>query len=188
MCMMMAGFAVGALQAVMSYQAQKQQADQQNEYYRQNAEQANAALRSEYAASQNQRLGDRAQADQQLEETDIAAMKARGTARASADQAGVTGLSVDSLVNDFYAQQGRRDQSIDQNYQTASDDIRGQMDSQYAQGQQRISSVRRVAPPSFATALIGIASAGVRALTPSSYGGGMGGYGASPVGGMDFTG
>lgn len=168
MCMMvlpMLSLALGAGQAIMGFQAQSQAAERQNQFYQQNAEAANAAVANQYAFTQLQRNEERAAADQDKTETDIAAMKARGTAITAAGESGVSGLSVDALVNDYYGRQGRRDQSIDQNYQMRSDYLTAQMDQQQAGATSRINSVQRVAPPSFADALLRIGSAGLNAAT-----------------------
>lgn len=142
--------------AVVGYAAQKQQADQQNAYYAQNARAAQMAAVNQYANQQNQIIQKRNAASQQVEETHIAALKARGTAHVASGEAGVTGLSVDALIDDFYGREGRRVDSIDQNYEMDRDYMRANMESTEAQAQQRINSVRQASEPSFADAAIRI--------------------------------
>lgn len=195
MCMMAAlpilSLAVGAGQAIMGFQAQSQAASRQNAFYYQNAEAANKAVSDQYAFTQLQRQDQRASADQDKMQTDIAGMKARGTAVTAAGESGVSGLSVDALIGDYWGQQGRRDQSIDSNYAMQSDYLTGQMSTQYAGATSRINSVQRAAPPSFADALLRIGGAGVNAMTlatrQSYYGGMGGGYGGGFASGYDGT-
>lgn len=54
-------------------------------------------------------------AGQQIQQNQLAAMEARGRARASAGEAGVAGLSIDNLYNDFYRQQALSDDAALQN-------------------------------------------------------------------------
>lgn len=142
--------------AVVGYAAQQEQARQQNEYYARNARAAQMAAVNQYANEQNAIIQKRNAATQQVEETHISAMKARGTAWAAAGEAGVTGLSVDALIDDYYGREGRRVDSIDQNYEMDRDYMRAQMESTRAQAEQRINSVRQASEPSFADAAIRI--------------------------------
>ncbi|MCL8384159.1 MULTISPECIES: hypothetical protein [Xanthobacter] len=149
---------------VASYQAAKSQADAQNQMYRENARDANKAADNQYAALQHKSIQERNAADQKLFENNIDALRARSQARTSAGEAGVTGLSVNALVNDLWAQQGRRDDATMQNYQTARDDAYAQMDQVKANTQSRINSVQRAKSPSFLPFLIGGISGGLGAF------------------------
>jgi hypothetical protein len=142
--------------AVVGYAAQKQAADQQNEYYRQNALAAQKAAVNAYANQPNAIIQKRNEASQQITETHIAALKGRGTAYAAAGEAGVTGLSVSALIDDYYGREGRRVDSIDQNYEMDRDYMRANMESTRATAEQRINSVKQAAEPSFADAAIRI--------------------------------
>lgn len=161
----MLSFGVGALQAVTGYMAQSQAADRQNAYYAANARAAQQAAVNQYANEQNAIIQKRTAASADIQETNIAALKARGTVQNAAAEAGVSGLSVDELVGDYYGRQGRRVDSIDQNYQMDRDYLRAEMDSTQATAQQRINSVQQAAPPSFGDAFLRIASAGLGAAT-----------------------
>jgi hypothetical protein len=149
--------ALGAMQGVMSYSAQKQAANDQNAYYMANARAAQQAAVNSYAAEQNQAIQKRNAASQQEMETRISGMQARGTARTAAGESGVSGLSVDALVNDDYGREGRRIDSIDQNYAMDRDYLRAQMESTEAQATSRINSVQRARGPSFGDAMLPIA-------------------------------
>lgn len=142
--------------AVVGFAAQQKQADEQNAYYARNARAAQMAAVNQYANEQNAIIQKRNAAGQQVEETHISAMKARGTAWTAAGESGVTGLSVDALIDDYYGREGRRVDSIDQNYEMDRDYMRAQMESTRAQAEQRINSVRQASEPSFADAAIRI--------------------------------
>ncbi|NPU64597.1 hypothetical protein HL667_06270 [Bradyrhizobium sp. 83012] len=142
--------------AIVGYAAQKQAADEQNAYYARNARAAQIAAVNQYANEQNQIIQKRNAASQQVDETHRAALQARSTARVAAGEAGVTGLSVDALINDYYGREGRRVDSIDQNYEMDRDYMRANMESTRAQAEQRINSVKQAAEPSFADAAIRI--------------------------------
>lgn len=140
---------LGVAQSIVGYQQAQQQAERQNEYYRQNAEAANAAARAAYANLNAQRDNERLSATADKTGIAIKALQARGAAREAAGSAGVTGLSVDALVNDYSAQEGRQNEAVDINYQLASDNVRSQMDAIHSNTEARINSVQRAQPPSF---------------------------------------
>jgi hypothetical protein len=94
----------------------------------------------------------------------------------------VTGLSVDALVNDYYGREGRRLDSIDQNYEMDRDYLRADMDNTQSTAQQRINSVQRATPPSFADAALRIGGAILGGFTQNArqqYAMNGGGYSAN---------
>lgn len=154
-------FGVQALGAVAGFAAQSQQAAAQNEYYEENRRQAIKAQVNEYAHQQNKILQENRSASAEIFETKIEAMKARSTANAAAGEAGVTGLSVQALLNDYYGREGRRVDSLTQNYEMTRDNVRAEMDATQSKAIARINSVQRAAKPSFADAAVRILNAGV---------------------------
>lgn len=151
-------------QAVAGFAAASQQAAAQNAYYEQNRKAAVAAANDRYASLSNRLIQERAAASQELQEKQIAALKARATATVSAGESGVTGLSVEALERDFLAQQGRQAQAIQTNFDIRRDYARDEMNATYHQAVGRINSVQRAAKPSplpfIFQALGGIAKAG----------------------------
>ncbi len=150
--------------SMASYSAAKQQADQQNQMYRDNARDANKAAESQYSAAQHRGVQERNSAEQRLFESNVDALKARSQARTAAGDAGVTGLSVNALINDLWSQQGRRDDATMQNFETARDDTYAQMDQVKANTQSRINSVQRAKPPSMLPFLISGVAGGLKAF------------------------
>lgn len=169
MCVGAVGMAIGqfvisAASSVMAYQQQATQAEAQNEYYENNRREANQAAVNTYASQQNRALQEQKAASQQKQEVAVEGLKARSTAEVAAGESGVSGLSVDALVGDFYGQQGRYERTLDNNYAMQSDYLRGEMDATQSQAQGRINSVQQAQKPSFAGAAIRILGAGLDAF------------------------
>ena len=97
--------ALGAAQAGMQIQGQRQQAKTQAEVQRR----ASAAERQRYlhevSSMRIQQGQEQVAAAQKMSESARKAMEARATARVSAGEAGVAGLSVDALINDLTRQE-----------------------------------------------------------------------------------
>lgn len=157
----MIGMALSVAGGVAGYAAAKQQADTQNQMYRENARDANDAAENQYAAIQHRTLQERQAAGQQLFQSNIEGLKARSEARTAAGDAGVSGLSVNMLVDDLWAQQGQRDVVTNLNYETARGEARSQMDQVEAGTKSRINSVQRAASPSILPFLISGVSGGL---------------------------
>ena len=163
-------FAVSAMGAVAQYQQQQQAAEQQNAYYLANAQAANRAAMAAYANQQTEMNLKLQAADQDVIGRRIEGLKARGVARNAAGEAGVTGLSVDALVNDFYGAEGRAVDAVNTNFEIERQNILAQMDATYRQTEARINQVQRATPPSFMGAAVRIAGGALSAL--SGFGGG----------------
>lgn len=159
--MTLAQFALSAAGAITGYSAEKQQAAAQQQYYENNRIAANKAAVNTYASQQNRALQEKAAASQEEQKLNIDAMKGRSTAHVAAGEAGVSGLSVDALIADYYGQQGRYERTLSNNYQMNADYLRGEMDATQAQTEGRINSVQQAQTPSFADAALRILGAGV---------------------------
>jgi hypothetical protein len=170
MALPLIGLAAGIGSSVMGFMGQQQAADNQNAYYTANAKAANQAAVNSYAYQQNALVQKSNAALQQKQQTSVEALKARSAARVSSGEAGVTGLSVDAIIGDYYGQEGRRMDSIDQNYEMDRDYLRAEMESTQAQTTSRINSVQRVEGPSPLGLLFKIGSnvAGYGAATSKS--------------------
>ncbi len=104
-----ASFAVTAGQALLSYQAQGEEAANTRAYQQQQATVANR----QYIAEANQ-LGTRQmqemdRASSELIRNNLEAARARSKAATQANEAGVQGNSVEAIAQDIYAQQGAID-------------------------------------------------------------------------------
>lgn len=166
MCVGAVGLAIGqfvlsAASSVAGFMQQQQQFDAQQQMYENNRIAANKAAVNRYASQQNRALQERAAASQEAQNLQTDAIKSRATAEVAAGEAGVTGLSVDALIQDFYGQEGRFERTLANNYQMQSDYLRGEMDVTQAQAEGRINSVEQPIKPSFAGAAIRIFGAGL---------------------------
>jgi hypothetical protein len=161
--MAVAQFALSAAGTVAGFVGQSQQAEAQQEYYKNNRDAANKAAVNTYAANQNRALQERKAASQETQQLQTDAVRARSTAEVAAGEAGVSGLSVDALIGDYYGQQGRYERTLDNNYQMQADYLRGEMDATQAQAEGRINSVQQGQKPSFADAAIRILGGGLDA-------------------------
>lgn len=154
--------------AAAEYSAAQDAANAQNAYYMQNAREAQRAAVETYV-HQNIRLNqEKMAADQEAFENSVKALEKRGTAFASAGEAGVSGLSVDALVGNIFAQEGRQRMSVDTQYQMNRANVLSEMEETHGRAQARINSVQRANSPSAASYIIKGLSGAVGAFRPTS--------------------
>ena len=108
---------LGALQANHSYQGQKQQAKAQEQMQRNASIAEQQRYLSEVSASRLRERQEKVAAAQRIQQSTTKAREARATARVSAGEAGVAGLSVDALINDLTRKEGEFNFSIQQQLQ-----------------------------------------------------------------------
>lgn len=110
-----AGFT--AASSLVQYRAQQQQAAAQQAYQQQlqiqTRNNAMAAYRNDLLAQDRRVEEERVRASQEEFENSLEAQRRRATARVSASESGVSGLSVDALLADFYRQEARLSDQID---------------------------------------------------------------------------
>jgi hypothetical protein len=140
--------------AAAEYQAANDAADQQNQYYLDNAKAAQTAAANTYAFQQYRILQEKEAAEQDAFEIQVGGLKKRGTAYTSSGEAGISGLSVDALIGDLFAQEGRQQMSNATQYQMDRNKIVAEMEGTRAQAEARINSVRRANYPSAASYII----------------------------------
>ena len=110
----------------MSLYGQKQQADQQTEYQNNlqmqrdqqiavNTDLANKAAAAKQADINTQVVQKEAAAGDEFAQNAIGAAEARATATVASGEAGVAGISVDALINDFSRKEGRYADSVGTN-------------------------------------------------------------------------
>ena len=144
------GAVLSIAQAGAGFAAASQQADAQNAAYESNRQASIVAMTDRYAAINNDTLAQREAASQDLQQKRTEGLVARSKAATSSGEAGVTGLSVDALLNDFQAQQNRKEASILTNYDIKRQHNADELISTRNQAIQRIQSVRQAASPSAA--------------------------------------
>lgn len=109
--------AVSAAGTGASYSAQHQKAKAQANHQRKVAEGTNTAANRAYLQQVSQEQG---ASKQKLSAAQREARQAQSAARVSAGEAGVSGLSIDALLDDFNRQRRTQASAIQKNYQWAS--------------------------------------------------------------------
>lgn len=141
------GVIAGIGSAAVGYADAVGKANAQNQYYMENAAAAQRSTVNSYTNLNIRSDQTRASAVGAATEQAIEAMRRRGTAQVAAGEAGVSGLSVDALIGDIYAQEGRRLSGLQQQHSADQLAIRAQFDDVQAQGQRQINSVQRAVAP-----------------------------------------
>ncbi|WP_448955725.1 virion core protein, T7 gp14 family [Labrys neptuniae] len=160
-----ASFAIGAASSVANYMGQQSAADAQNQMYEANRKNAVAAY-EEKALGLGQRQAqemDAAAADKF--DTALEARAARATTSVAADQNGVAGATVDGLLRDMYAQEGRYGGRVDTNTDWSMAQIQQDKKSASYQTVSQVNSVPRGQKPSFMNLGLQIAGAGLNATS-----------------------
>jgi len=159
-----ASMGLGIASSMMEYQGAKSQYAAQQEFAKRNA--INAANQ---AATQYSNLNIRAQEEdlarhQQKFQTGIEAAQAASTMEVAASQGGVAGLSVDQMLRDLYAQEGRNSAALDANHQISRRYLEGEKKAAQLSSQSQINSIPIPEKPSFAPYLIKAFGSGLDSL------------------------
>lgn len=157
----MIGLAIGAAQSVMTYQAEVSAAEQQNQFYRDNAARANKAAQEQMFQTQQRMFQEQATAAEEKIDNSREARAAKATAEVAAGEANVSGLSVDALLKEFTAQESRYNDRTDQNTEWALNQLQDEVRGIRANAEDRINSVQRAAKPSFFNTGLTIAAQGL---------------------------
>lgn len=181
----LATFALGAMQAVTTFQAQEQAhaqgaavAQRETERYYENVKASRAANRQDHVALHSRELQER---DALQEKNRIAAIegaRARGRQAAATGESSVTGISVDNILADVERGPANDQVQREASYMNTVSQLREEMKGADARSEARINSMKPgynpVAPASGAALALGIAGAGLSAggtyakLTPTS--------------------
>jgi hypothetical protein len=156
-------FIIGAAQGVMGYMQQSAQAQAQNQMYKQNQQNAARATADAMRGTSMRQAQEQEAAAAQTFETNLQARSARATARVAAGEGGVFGNSVDSLLRDFFMREDRAVGNIERNTEMTVAQLQQEKVGQGWQYVDRVNSMQKAAPPSFADAAIRIAGAGLGA-------------------------
>jgi hypothetical protein len=165
MTLAVTSFMVGSVQAVGNYVSSSQKASAQESLYNANA--ANAERSAAFEYNQN--------ALRKQQETDAAGEKSfqnmldtkakAATVETAAGDAGVTGLSVESLVRDVYGAGGRTNDNIKSNLDMTQAQLAASDQGIFARETDRINSVQHGVQPSLFGLGLDIASAGLSSAT-----------------------
>lgn len=134
--------------------ASAQEAYNQRQY--QNVMQARAANFNQVNLEQQQ---ERENAMQKLEQNDLNARAAASTARVSAGESGVSGLSVDSLLADIGTKSNRYTTSVDTNYDRVSQALNNQRQNIDINAASQINQLKTPQAPDYLGAALRIGTA-----------------------------
>lgn len=147
-----ASIAVAVASTAATMYVQSEQTAGQNEYQKALAKQRDAEIEANYKLSiasmhdSHKGLQDRIRQEGEAATTEqqrnaVEAAKARSTARTAAGEAGVAGLNVDSLMNDFLGQEARYRYGVGRNLELGTDQLSQEMEGARAGAQGRINSI-----------------------------------------------
>jgi len=160
-----AGLAVSAISTVSDYMGQQDAADQQERQNAINAQNAQASFQIESNALADQENQVKAQASGDAFDLNLDSLRAASAAKASAADAGVSGLSVDRLIADVYAEEGRAEERIRINRDNRLEQIANERAGAGARRASRSQGVP-VTQPSLLGAGAGIAGAAIDYAKP----------------------
>lgn len=147
-----ASIAVAVASTAATMYVQSEQTAGQNEYQKALAKQRDAEIEANYKLSiasmhdQHKGLQDRIRQEGEAAQTEeqrnaIEASKARATARTAAGEAGVAGLNVDALMNDFLFQETNYRSGVRRNLELSTDQLGQEMEGVRAGAQGRVNSI-----------------------------------------------
>lgn len=158
--------AVSSIASVVGQQAQAQaQADSQNAYNRQLEQNALTARNANLANLEVERNTTLADTREQINQNAIAARRAEATARVSAGESGISGLSVDALLRDLSGQMGYDNATATENYLRQDRNINIRRENVQNQYVSTLNGVKQpvIQSPNYLGAALSIGQAGVNA-------------------------
>lgn len=160
-----ASLALSALSTGAGMIAQQQQARAQEEYNKQATQNAMLARDLNVAALDRERAEAAADTSEQMTRNQMALRRAQATARVSAGEAGVSGLSVDALLRDLALQAGYDNATAAENYQRVSRNIDARRENAQISMANTINSLPPVQTPNYLGGALQIGQAGLGAYT-----------------------
>jgi hypothetical protein len=171
-----AGIGVAALQAGASYSASEADYQAKAAAWRQNVINAESAARDEQVQIIGQQLIQQNKIAQQKHVSFLEQAQKEATVAVSAAEGGVSGISVDNVMQDIATKSQLNRTYADQNYSYIVADTVNKLKSSDDQEISRINSVERPVEPSPLAAIAGVAGAGVKAFGTLSNSGSMGDF------------
>lgn len=175
---------ITAIGAAASLQAQSANASAQIQHQnnlmiqRQQEMDVNQILANRSAANEQEQINQQVSekqigTSQTLTENAIKAAEARAAQKVSSGEAGVSGVSIAGLMNDFSRKEARFADSVSQNQEGFENNADSRKQAVEAKRQGRIASVqpyipKPVAGPDYAGAFVNVAGAGVDAYWPEA--------------------
>ena len=151
--------ALSIASTVSGVYGQQQQVKAQNAYNDQQAKNAMEAYRANLEQTNLMQSQEHAAATQKVNENNRAAEAAKATARVSAGESGISGLSVDALLANLSGEQARYNESVNQNYENASMAIDNQRTNAQVNAASQINSLKTPQAPDYLGAALKIGQA-----------------------------
>jgi hypothetical protein len=155
----------GIAQSAVGYMGAKAEAKAQNQMAKANTENAKKATFDRFSSINNRVVQENAAASQELQESSIEGLKARASARTAAQEGGVSGVSVNSIIGDVFAREGRFAVNTQTNFDYSRNYWTGEGAAASAQGQSQVNSVPKVAKPSFLPYAVSMFGSAVKAFS-----------------------
>ena len=156
---------LGGIQSFAGLAAAQSSYNSQVDSYNQNAENATRTTTKNYS-NLNIRLQQEQQAAaQEKQQGEIDRAKAVASTEVAAAAGGVSGLSVDAVLRDIYAQSGRNEATADANLRMTKGYLQGELDAAEISGQSQINSMPIPEKPSPVPYLMNAFSTGLSAYT-----------------------
>jgi hypothetical protein len=156
-----ASLALTALQTGLGVVNAGQQANAQAQYAKQVQKSATKDYLNRTAAENTRLLQENEAAAQQVQQAQTKALQQRATARVASGEAGVAGISVDALINDFSRTEGLYREAVMRNLDFEQLASRDRMKAYKAEAEGRIASVPPVEKPNYLGILATGAAQGV---------------------------
>ena len=158
--------ALGTAQAGMSYVGQQQQAEAQEKAQRKATIAEQQRHLSEMSASRLRERQEKIAAAQRIQQSTTKAREARATARVSAGESGVAGLSVDALINDMTRKEAEFSFSVQQQMQFANMNRQLGFEDGANRSRMNLLSINKpIAQPNYLGAALSGASTGLSAYS-----------------------
>ncbi len=159
-----AAIALGTVQAGLQIQGQRQQAKAQARAQRKASIAEQQRYLTEISASRLKERQEKVAAAQRIQQSTTKAREARATARVSAGEAGVAGISVDSLINELTRKEAEYSFSVQQQMQFANTSRQlGFEDSANRTRMNLLSINKPIAQPNYLGALVSGTQTGLNA-------------------------
>lgn len=165
LALMGVGLAISTLSTGASLFAQSQQASAQADAAEVQQKNIITSRNANLANIENQRQQVEADAREQVNQNTIAGRAAMATARVSAGESGVSGLSVDALLRDLGGAVGRDNAAVSTNLGRQEQALNAQMTNTYISSNSQLNSIQTPTQPNYLGAALKIGQAGLDAYS-----------------------
>ncbi|HWJ86588.1 MAG TPA: hypothetical protein VNS12_00780 [Pelagibacterium sp.] len=159
--LMMVSLAIGAAQSVVQYAGEVQAYNEHEQCRLDNRRRAEEDTRQQYNANLTRVLQEQDAMGAEKAAVSRDARAARARATVAAGESGVSGLSVDALLRDFYGQEGAYTDRLDEQVEWTTRQLQYEQQGIRAAGEGKANAVPKGTKPSFFAAGLRIAGAGL---------------------------